>query len=183
MQRSWFIIVNADIILYLSFSIIIILEHSRILCDSKSADSKYDEAEEEIASSRIFVMEELISYCESNKFQEALSDFRFTHVPKFKALAESKLPEDEVQSLEFTEIFNEYQGLIDRLISDFAESHGAKTKSLLKECRDSIEGNFTPIFEEHKNKWFVDLMFSWMEYPYFLNEMINEARNAKSRRK
>jgi hypothetical protein len=34
-----------------------------------------------------------------------------------------------------------------------------------------------PLFEEHENKWFVDLLMTWMEYDNFLFRMIEVAKN------
>eukprot|EP01041_Mallomonas_annulata_P008011 gene8011-16404_t len=127
---------------------------------------------------RVYVMEELIIYCESRHFQIALERFKGKHLHHFIEYAECKSPEDQVQKLEFTDIFNEYQELIEDLLESFLTKHKCTVRGLFQECRDSIEGNFTAIFEEHKHKWFVDILMSWLEYTMFLEEMVTAARDS-----
>lgn len=39
----------------------------------------------------------------------------------------------------------------------------------------SVDGKFTALFEEHENKWFVDLLMSWMNFEVFVRDMCSFA--------
>ena len=142
---------------------------------------KTDDVDEDFYyTSRTFVMEDLILYCETDEFQTSIKNFKQKYANIFVDIAESKSPEDEVQKIEYTEIFQNYQLLIEELLEHFIKKNRKCTIiSIYQECKDAIDSNFTPLFEEHKHKWFVDLLFSWSDYNYFLNDIINEVRHFK----
>jgi len=45
-----------------------------------------------------------------------------------------------------------------------------------RECRDSLEDRFCPLFEEDENKWFVEVLLNQMEFEQFC-EMMTRKKN------
>jgi hypothetical protein len=104
--------------------------------------------------------------------------FRDAYVEHFVDFANSKVDE---HSLIFSEIFQDYHRLLDRLFSSFADICGVTIEKVYSDCRDAMDDKFTPLFEENENKWFVELLLSWMEYDHFVSSMVSHVR--KFRRK
>ncbi len=132
--------------------------------------------EEEIKGSDVGVIEHAISYCESSFFQNALNDFKLKHVGLFHDIAESKSPDEEEQSLQHTEVFSDYNALLDSLLTeDFIRKHGYTAAEFYSQCEDIIAGKFTALFEEHEHLWFVQMLQGWLEYPTFVKQMCDLA--------
>jgi hypothetical protein len=107
--------------------------------DNGSSSTHTDE--EEVKGSDMNVIEHCIAYCESTHFQNALNDFKVKHVDIFSDLSESKSPEDEEQSLECTSVFNQYNELLDSLLTEqFITKHGYTAGEFYKQCEDIIDG-------------------------------------------
>ena len=149
-------------------------------------EGKYnnDEYEEIVGDpNQVLVLEDLIKFCETEKFQSELRKFRQEHLDLFYDYADMKDPDDVTHSLEFTDIFNEYQIVIESLLDKFAQKHHTTTKNIYMECRDAYEGRLCPLFQDHEHKWFVDLMLSWSDYKYFYDGMVEEAKKLSRRSK
>jgi hypothetical protein len=127
----------------------------------------------------ISTLSDCILYCSSPEFEDSIDQFRDKNANVFRRYSESKDPENEEQSLECTEVFQEYQQLVENLLEGFVESRGVTIKQFFAECKSSIDGDFTPLFEEHEHKWFVDMIMSWLEYSYFFNEMVRHAGSSR----
>lgn len=118
-----------------------------------------------------------IKFCASSDFMVPVSSFELANVHIFRDLGESKSPEQEEQKLEYMQVFQKFQDLVEDLFEDFAVRNGSSVGQLFKNFRDTHEGRFLPLFqEEHENKWFCDLALSWLEYESFLLRMVNVAR-------
>jgi len=118
-----------------------------------------------------------IKFCSSPDFVDPVSSFEQQYAHLFRDLSDSKAPEEEEQSLEFTTLFNKFQALVEGLLEGFAAKNGSTVSSLFYNFRDTLEGRFLPLFqEEHENKWFCDIALSWLEYQSFIVRMCNAAR-------
>ena len=121
-----------------------------------------DEKDEIVIS--IDLIEEAIAYCDSISFQSRLEDFENKHEHLFEYMHESKRPDDCLEDIpiECSQVFSEYQELIEGMFSNFANKHNCSSLDFFENCMSVYEGRFLPLFEEeHKNKWFVDLLLSW----------------------
>ena len=127
---------------------------------------------EECKGSDMDIVEHAIIYCESEVFQQALSDFRNNHIEAFRIMAESKDPEESEQTLDQMSVFNSYTELIeDMLTSQFLKPNGYSGTEFFNQAQDVATGKFTPLFQEHKNLWFIELMQSWLDYKEFARQM------------
>ena len=147
--------------------------------DEKKADAKDSRPaeEEEVKSSDLSIIEEAIDFCESGHFQTIIRDFKVRHAHKFLDLAESKTPNEEEQDLEYTEIFKEYNELIDyQLTEEFIKKGGHNGNAFYQACQDIVDGKFTVLFEEHEYQWFIDVIQGWMDYGTFVDQMCDLAK-------
>lgn len=119
---------------------------------------------------------EAVIYCSSPEFEDKINDFQKKYRHIFEDYVDCKSSEDEEQNLECTIIFQEYQQLIEELLEDFVISNGSTIVEFYAECRSSLNGDFTALFEEHEHKWFVDALLSWLDYDAFFAEMVKSAR-------
>jgi hypothetical protein len=129
---------------------------------------------EELAASDL-VMAEVIRHCTSDACMDSLSEFKREHRHSFSRCAESKCPEDEVHDVLFTKLFEDYQAIIEEAIEKVLRRHNVDIRQFYSECKDIVDGKFTPLFQEHEHQWFIDLLHSWMEYMTFFNMMVEEA--------
>jgi hypothetical protein len=121
-------------------------------------------------------LEAMIAFCGGEQFQDAMEDFKREHMSSFRNIAESKKPDEEEHPLEFTEIFNKHQQLMENLLQNFADRHNVDSKELYFQCRDALDGQFCALFEEHRHKWFVDMLLEWQEYSTFIESMVSYTR-------
>lgn len=143
------------------------------------AESKGASSEEsvDVKGSDLNIIEDCIDFCETGEFQSILKDFKLAHCDKFLDLVEAKQPDGEEQRLEYTEIFNEYNALIDKeLTEEFLKKNGYSGQLLYQACQDVVDGKFTALFEEHEHQWFVDVIYGWMDYSVFVEQMTDLAR-------
>mmetsp|Transcript_19993 Transcript_19993/g.28724 ORF Transcript_19993/g.28724 Transcript_19993/m.28724 type:complete len:149 (+) Transcript_19993:70-516(+) len=122
------------------------------------------------------ILGDAVLYCSSDDFEEEINNFKRNNAHIFAQYAESKHSDDMEHKLECTEAFNEYQNLIESLLEDFTASKGSTVKEFYAECRSSIEGGFTALFEDHEHKWFVDALLSWLDYSHFFEDMVRASR-------
>jgi hypothetical protein len=49
----------------------------------------------------------------------------------------------------------------------------------------AVDNKFTPLFEENKHKWFVELIMSWLSFEQFAEDMyiIAQEKNVRTNRK
>ena len=125
------------------------------------------------------VLKDAAEYCTSDGFMNEILIFKEIHADIFIESSESK--GDDEHSLIFTDVFNEYQQLIDRKLSAFVEENGITMLDFYAECRDAMDGKFTVLFEEHEDKWFVDLLMDWLDYNHFYEGMVTTARLSASK--
>ena len=71
--------------------------------------------------------------------------------------------------------FLSHQRLVDDLLTDFAQEHGILPQALMKDLRDALDGNFTPLFEDHEYRWLAELLLSWNDYEAFCQTMTDDA--------
>jgi hypothetical protein len=118
-------------------------------------------------------------YCSSSQFEDQINKFKQKYLHNFEEYIDCKTSEDEEQNLACTVIFQEYQTLVEDLLEDFITSNGSTLRDFTAECRSSLNGDFTILFEEHEHKWFVDALLSWIDYQTFFVEMVKLARRAQ----
>eukprot|EP01038_Epipyxis_sp_PR26KG_P013238 gene13238-17743_t len=137
---------------------------------------KQDSDTEIISISGNEIISELISYCESKIFRDAINSFKNDHKRNFQFLSEAKSIENVELPLETTIIFNDYKSLVNELLEGFTKEFGVSQKQLYRYCEDSFENKYCPIFEEDENRWFVETMMSWTDFDYFINIMMNDVK-------
>lgn len=131
----------------------------------------------DVKGSDLNIIEDCIDFCETAEFQSILKEFKLSHCDKFMDLVEAKQPDGEEQRLEYTEIFNEYNALIDKELSEeFLKKNGYSGQLFYQSCQDIVDGKFTALFEEHEHQWFVDVIYGWMDYSVFVEQMTDLAR-------
>jgi hypothetical protein len=129
------------------------------------------------------MLDAAIKYCCSHDFQQSIESFEIKNAEYFDIISESKCPEDEEQTCEHYFVFQQFQDLIDKLLSKLARDHNTTAITIFESCRDAYEGRFLPLFqEEHEHKWFVDLLMSWGNYETFLLRMVKVSRTLKQRK-
>jgi hypothetical protein len=146
--------------------------------DSK-ADAKNPDLEEsiDVKGSDLRVVEDCIDFCDTPEFQSILKEFKLRHCDKFMELSEAKEPDEQEQSLEHTEIFRQYNELIEKeLTEEFLKKEGYSEAVFYQSCQDIVDGKFTALFEEHEHQWFIDVINGWMDYEVFLEQMCDLAR-------
>ena len=74
------------------------------------------------------------------------------------------------------EAFLAHQRLVDDLLTDFAEEQGISSGALMRDLRDALLDNFTPLFQEHEYKWLAELLLCWNDYQAFSEAMEYEAK-------
>jgi hypothetical protein len=117
-------------------------------------------------------------FCSSNQFEEKIKKFKRRNSHLFEEYLDTKSCEEIEHNIQCTIAFQEYQTLIEDLLEDFVESNGSSVAEFAAECRSSLNGDFTALFEEHEHLWFVEAMLSWMDYQTFFEEMVKAARYA-----
>jgi hypothetical protein len=133
--------------------------------------------EVEIKGSDMSVIDHAIEFCSSDHFQDTIKEFQLKHCNVFEDLSESKHPEDEEQSLEFTSLFEDYNSLLDDLLTNqFLRKHDYSSIYFYAACKDIIDGKFVALFEEHENLWFVEMLMGMMEYKHFVRQMVSLAK-------
>lgn len=125
------------------------------------------------------VLKVAAEYCTSDEFMNEVLLFKDKHCDIFIHSAESG--GDSEHSLEFTDVFNQFQDIIERKLSEFVRENGSTIGDFYSECRDAVDGKFTVLFEEHEHKWFVDLLMDWLDYNHFYESMLTAARLAGSK--
>jgi hypothetical protein len=123
-------------------------------------------------------LDALISYCDTRKFLDPLDAFKEENSQPFVSW---DLEGEKEHPLAFMVIFIAYQALLETLLQDFATARDMDSKELYFQCRDALDGQFTALFEEHRHKWFVDLLFEWQEYEVFVESMLVVARKKSNR--
>lgn len=142
--------------------------------DSKKAAER---VEEEVKGSDMSIIDHAIEFCSSKFFQDAVKEFQLKHCKLFEDLSECKRPEEEEQSLEFTALFEDYNTLLDDLLTEkFLRRHDYSSSLFYAACKDIIEGKFVALFEEHENLWFVEMLMGMMEYKHFVRQMVSLAK-------
>lgn len=126
-------------------------------------------------AARDLVMADVIEFCTSDAVMRRLEEFRQTNCVAFERISESKCPDEEVHDLLFTKLFEEYQALIEDSIETCLRRHDTTIRAFYEECKDIVDGKFTPLFKEHEHKWFIDLLHSWLDYMSFFRMMADEA--------
>jgi hypothetical protein len=124
------------------------------------------------------VLGEAAIFCSSNQFQEKIDKFKRRYISLFEEYLDTKSCEDIEQNIQCTIAFQEYQTLIEDLLEEFVENHGSTVADFSAECRSSLNGDFTALFEEHEHQWFVEALLSWMDYQTFFEDMVKTARYA-----
>ena len=124
------------------------------------------------------VLGEAAIFCSSNQFQEKIKRFKRRYVSIFEEYLNIKSCEEMEQNLQCTLAFQEYQRLIEDLLEEFVEKNGSTIGEFTAECRSSLNGDFTALFEEHEHLWFVEALLSWMDYQTFFEDMVKSARYA-----
>ena len=74
--------------------------------------------------------------------------------------------------LEWSALHHEITGKLERKLADWCERDGCGYQDLLTEINEVLEGKFVPLFEEHENKPFVDLVLSLVDYDSFLSSVV-----------
>lgn len=113
------------------------------------------------------VLERVAHFCESNRFSDQVEALRNLYLYLFE---ETKVDEGE-QPLERMDAFLQHQKLVDALITEFANEENINPSDLLEGLRDALDGNFTPLFEEHEYLWLAQLLLSWTDYDAFCESM------------
>lgn len=114
---------------------------------------------EECKGSDMNIIQHAIEYCDSRSFQDAVEAFKRSHVAAFHALAESKNPEEEEQSLDHMAVFNAYSDLLEELLLvNLLTPHKFSSTEFYHQAQDVVDGKFTALFEEHEHLWFIELM-------------------------
>ena len=80
---------------------------------------------EEFVTSNL--MEYVIEFADSPHFISTVENFVMRIVDDFEDTCDSKRAEENELPLTYHEHFLEYQGLLDRLFSEFADKHGVKS--------------------------------------------------------
>jgi hypothetical protein len=135
------------------------------------------DSKEEIQYSSI--LETLIEYCNSKSFCDDVSAFKNSNENLFYRLANHDTDE---HSLIFTDLFNQYQYMLNKHFEIFAEDNGVSLQFIYSNCRDALDDKYTALFSEHEHKWFVELLMSWMEYDSFVEFMIKDVKKNKYRK-
>lgn len=134
-----------------------------------------DQEEEYIDTEYISILPAVIAYCESDAFEDTLDAFKREYVDRFMDVVDSKASEEECHKIEYTIIHMKYQALIEEILERLAEENGSSVVEFYNECKDALEGRFTPLFEEHEHKWFVEALLSWVDYEAFFKMMTQAA--------
>lgn len=144
-------------------------------------DSKEGVQKEELVC--VDMLEAAMQFCCSPEFQQSIESFEMKNTEYFDIISESKCPEEEEQTCEHYFVFQQFQDLIDKLLSNLARDYKTTPIVLFESCRDAYEGRFLPLFQdEHEHKWFVDLLLSWGNYETFLARMVKVSRNSRYRK-
>ena len=103
--------------------------------ESKTDETKFDrrsdlEEKRELVVADTSLMENLISYCSSSSFTTAIQGFKQDHAHAFLPLVEEK--SDGCHSLEFTDIFNEYQTIIENQFQIFADKENVSIERIFE---------------------------------------------------
>ena len=126
----------------------------------------------------------LVSRCEDALWQsldDLLADFATKHQASLaEVVHEFKITGDEEEysfkegehKLEWSTLHQEISGKLETVLSEWCESEGVSFRDFLKEVNDVLEGKFVPLFEEHENKPFVDLVLSLVDYDSFLSSAV-----------
>ncbi len=125
----------------------------------------------------------LIEYYDSKEFQSVLNDFYDKYISLFDdfscndSKSESKYDckDQGDHKLEFTECFHEYQIIIENSLQQFCQKFSLDIFEIFECCKNIADDKFTPLFEEHEHKWFLDIMLSWTDYQAFYETMKDEA--------
>jgi hypothetical protein len=131
--------------------------------ESKGSDGIDGAVEEDVHFSEE-VLSAAINFCSSPAFEDPITAFKDQHLHVFAEycgdISEGKRQEEEgalaeevEQSLACSEVFEDYQSLVEALLQGCVTRHGSSAQEFFCECADAVEGKFVPLFEEHENKW------------------------------
>ena len=133
---------------------------------------KVGDVEEVVGSD---IMPDIIRYAESDYFQRKISSFLERHECDFSdnisEACKSGDKEFEEMKVEYMEIFQKYKKLIESLLEEFAEETARSVSEISAACRDCVDDKFCPLFEENENKWFVELLLSWLDFDNFMQKI------------
>ena len=132
---------------------------------------------------------DLVSKCEKEIWSELdrmMSDFVTRHQHVFRELHETfgvkeDQGRDEIHDvdsghgehkLKYSELHSECKALLEEKLDHWAEKSGIDVNEFLVQIQAVLEGRFVPLFEEHDNKPFVDVIMSLIDYDSFLSTMI-----------
>ena len=126
----------------------------------------------------------LVSKCEDALWQQLddiLGAFATQHQATLREVVhEFKITGDEDEysfkngehKLEWSGLHREISGKLEVVLSEWCEHESVSFNEFLHEVNDVLEGKFVPLFEEHENKPFVDLVLSLVDYDSFLSSAV-----------
>ena len=108
----------------------------------ESKDTKSDDRNEEVIGENM--LPEFFDYITSSYFESQLDEFCEKHSHEFEQQQEAKSEYKSIDishTTEFTHehkaIFDEYQALVDKLLSSFAKDHRMDVGEIYECCRDT----------------------------------------------
>jgi len=121
------------------------------------------------------VVEACIEWATRTNLESQFDTFARENAHIFSDSAESK-EEDPVHKLEYTECHENFLALFEEHLEGFLSTVDSTPAAFFEECKGVMADEYCALFEDHHNKWFVDMLLGMMEYKHFYGLMVNEAR-------
>ena len=138
--------------------------------------SKRCDEEAEVKGGDFTLLVKVIEHTGSSRVRSAIESFRDRHAHIFTGCESSEC------TLEQTSVFKEFVELMDGEMESLLTASGASQKDFFTQCKEVVEGAFTPLFEVNENAWFIDLLHSWSDFELFRRDMIDWERTRMSAR-
>ena len=123
----------------------------------------------------VSVVEACIEWATRADLEAHFEEFARENAHLFAESAESK-EDDPVHKLEYTECHENFLAMFEEKLEGFLETQGSTAAAFFEECKGVMADEYCALFEDHHNKWFVDMLLGMMEYKHFYGLMVNEAR-------
>lgn len=80
-------------------------------------------------------------------------------------------PDEEEHKLEYTELFQEYNELLESFVQEFLDCKGISSADFFDELRESVEGSLSA-----KTDRIINIINAWSDFVFFVEMMKDKAR-------
>ena len=146
------------------------------MSESKEEEGKVEVVEEVWGDQEIgFVLKEAAASWEAEtSYKEELVEWCDNHMGDFVEYV--GLPVDECEhKLHVSDLHSSYLAMFEKQITRFVKREGYSAEDFFAECKAALDDYGCALFEEHEEKWFVEVLMAATDYNDWFRMMVERA--------